>query len=103
MSIAVWRRRSAACPLLICGRAERSHATAPATIGAAKLVPDARVRPSAVPSGVARAPGIARGMCSPGAPTSIDAFALEKYDEPFCWFVAATDRTWRQAAGKLIG
>ena len=42
-------------------------------------------------------------MFSPGAATSIDAFALEKYDDPLPWFVAATDRTWGHAAGKLTG
>src|SRR5689334_22052908 len=99
MSIAVRRRRSAAWPFVISGRAARSHATVPATIGAAKLVPDATVTPSAAPSVVSSATGMATGTSSPGAATSIEALALEKYDDSLSCPVDATDRTCGHAAG----
>ncbi len=70
-----------------------SQAAAPETIGAAKLVPLASVTPSSTPSSVSNAPGVATGICTPGAATSTAALEVLKNDGASDGFSEATDRT----------
>src|SRR3954464_2313285 len=98
MSWADRRRMSATWPFVRSARADHTHAAAPATIGEAKLVPEAGVVVSAVPSG-SKAGGTSTGTPSPGAETSMAAFALLKNAGWRLWLIAATLTTCGHAAG----
>jgi hypothetical protein len=82
------------------GRADQTHAAAPATIGEEKLVPESIVTPSGVPS-VSRATGVSSETASPGAARSIAALRLLNDAGASAWLTAATLRTCGHAAGKL--
>ena len=92
------RIKSKICELSSIGRAVHTHAVAPETIGAEKLVPSRVLKPVA-----SNESGTAAGMSTPGAERSTPGEELEKAVVVSCSSVAATVRTCDMLAGKLIG
>jgi hypothetical protein len=83
-------------------RTARIHATAAATIGAEKEVPDSAAKPSGLPSG-SNAAGTPASTSSPGALRSTAAFWFEKYVGSSAGPVAATVSTCGRLAGNSAG
>ena len=88
MSVADHRIRSNTCVTSSSGRRVQTHAAAPATSGAEKLVPSALAYPDALAH-----VGTATGMFSPGAARSTASERFEKNDDALCSSVAATVST----------
>ena len=73
------------------GRTVQTHAAAPETRGAAKLVPSAVVQPFPI--------AVAIGISTPGAARSTKRDLLENEATPFAWSVAPTVSTCGMLAG----
>ena len=91
MSTADRRITSNSCVASSSGRTVQTHALAPETSGAAKLVPSPFRQP------LPRA--VAIGTSTPGAARSTNREVLEKPATAFVRSVAATVRTWGMLAG----
>ena len=96
------RSRSAAWAAASPERSASSQAAAPATTGAAKLVPSRRAKPSGVPS-VSSATGTAAITPSPGAARSTAPFEVEKSLLAPVGPMLETDTTCGKAAGNMTG